>query len=137
MGVSEVMASDPKRCMIELAVARGCIEVEQDPKYEEDVWVKQDNGRWRKECQTTETENPPVTRDEASYWDLLPPEVRRHVLEARDRENEKDRRERWKPIHEELSRLPRCSQHGTVRPSYFCYCWVDLEANLIDSFIFF
>ena len=137
IGVSEVMASDPKRQMLELAVARRGMEVEQDPKYEEHVWVKQDNGRWRKECQTTE--KPPATRDEASYWDLLPPEVRRHVLEARDREEEKDRekdrRERWKPIHEELSRLPRCSQHGTVRPCYFC--WVEIEANLIDSFIFF
>ena len=76
---------------------------------------------------------------ETVTWDLLPLEVRQHVLEARDREDEKDRekdrRERWKPIHEELSCLPRCSQHGTVRPCYFC--WVDLEANLIDSFIFF
>ena len=138
MGVSEVMASDPKRRMIEWAVARRCIEVEQDPNDEEEVWVKEDNGRWRKECQIR-GKKPPATRHEASYWDLLPPEVRRHVLEARDREEEKDRekarRERWKPIHEELSRLPCCSQHGTVRPCYFR--WVEIEANLIDSFIFF
>ena len=83
------MASDPKKRMLELAVARRGIEIQQDPNYEEEVWVKQDNGRWRKKWQTTE--KPPWTRDEASYWDLLPPEVRRHVLEARDREEEKDR----------------------------------------------
>lgn len=131
------MASDPKSRALEMAVARRTMEIEQDPNEEEEVWVKQENGRWRRECQTTEKTQ--ATRDEASYWDLLPPEVRQHVLEVRDREEEKDRemdrRERWKPIHEELLRLPRCSQHGTVRSGYLY--WVEIEVSLIDSFILF
>lgn len=125
------MASEPK--MLEMAVARRTMEIEQDPIDEQEVWVKQENGRWRKECQTTA--KTPATRDEASYWDVLPPEVRRHILKIRDREEQKERRERWKPVHEELLRLPRCAQHGTVRSGYLY--WVGIEANLIDSFIVF
>ena len=124
----KVMASDRRRRFLDLVVSKRRIEIEQEPEYEE-AWVKKENGRWKKEWKKTNL--GPVTEDDASYWDLLPPELHQKILEDREWTYEVDRGNLWKPIHKEMSLLPRCSQHGTVR----CFCFSDVEPDWLD-FIF-
>ena len=85
-----------------------------------------EDGRWqvkrKKKKMVTKEE---VMEDDASYWDIISEELRMKLLEARDLLYKVDRRKRWVSVHEEMSHLPHCLQHGTVR------CHV----NLLDLFL--
>ena len=67
---------------------------------------------------TAMARNPKTTEDDASYWDLLPPEICDRILRMRYFTD-------WKHgmalVLEEMRRLPRCAQHGTVSIVFFLF----------------
>ena len=101
-------------------------------------WVKADSMKWRL-SKTHKRECPLNCKsdEELSYFDLLPNEVIDKISSLEEIAIANMRLDRgFNKCHEEMDRLPRCDEHGTVRVEKYLFKMLDAGFNVFQEYLY-
>ena len=101
-------------------------------------WVKVDSMTWRL-SKTHKRECPLNCKsdEELSYFDLLPNEVIDKISSLEEIAIANMRLDRgFDKCHEQMDRLPRCDEHGTVRVEKYLFNMLDAGFNVFQEYLY-